>query len=567
MKSFLRIFAVIYVPIVLILLWTFSYTYSIMMQSATEELKEEVRNQWIVLSQYEDDVNFNLNRHRKYQAISKETTLRVTLVRPDGVVIDDSYLDAEAIHQMENHRERPEIITAIVRGEGFSQRHSDTIGTDMLYFAKTLPNNMVLRIAYPMTYVQSIHRDWQRYVSTVLIFLLIVIGLIALYLARQISKPLQQLDQVAAAIESNQPEIHFPEFRNPSMARVSGLLYRIYSAMMENQEELSREKEKLNQILATMDEAILLLDEHQCVIHSNVQVKQRLGVQLSPGDSVLDKPNDASLIAFFRTVLHSDQQYFPRLELKGRFFEVYMRTVEDNTMIVLHDITDQGRYDVYKSELIGNITHELKTPMASIQGYAETLLANPDLDKDGREKFLGIIFNQTRRLGNLIADILELHHLEAAGPGEAVADPTDLDNLRNEMEAHYRESGKKLSLEFASGEVRVRQEHLTSVLTNLIDNAIKYSQDERILVHLDRREGEVWIQVSDWGPAVPVGERERIFERFYTVSRSRNRNNGGTGLGLSIVKHIARVYGGTVSLTVNEHGGNSFTVILPERSE
>ena len=565
MKSFLRIFAVIYIPIVLILLWTFSHTYSMMVQSATNELKDEIRNQWTILSQFKDDVEFNLDRHRKYQAISDNTRLRITLIRPDGVVMDDSYLSVEEIQEMENHRDRTEIITAIVRGEGFSQRFSDTIKMDMMYYARPLPNNMVLRIAYPMTYVERIHKDWQQYVITVLIFLLVVIGFISLYFARQISKPLQQLDMVAEAVETNQPDIHFPEFRNPSMARVSGLLYRIYTSMLENQKDLRAEQQKTGQILSTLDEAILLLDEHQVVIHSNQQVEKLLGTALNAGDNLLEKPSDAGLISFFRTILQSDEQYFPRVELNGRFFEVYIRTIDRNILIVMHDITDQGRYDVYKSELIGNITHELKTPMASIQGYAETLISNPELDAESRDKFVNIIFRHTWRLNNLISDILELHTLEAVGDAVRVDEPVELDNLKSEIEAHYRDVEQTVSLSFDSCRAIVRHEHLTSIITNLVDNAIKYGDDNRIDVIVGCNADEIRIDVLDGGPVIPESERERIFERFYTMSRSRNRNNGGTGLGLSIVKHISRIYRGTVSVTENDRGGNCFTVILNQQ--
>lgn len=566
MKSFLRIFAVIYVPIVLILLWAFAHTYSMMVESATNELKEEIRNQWTILSQFKDDVAFDLDRHRQYQAISQNTRLRITLVRPDGVVMDDSYLSAEEILEMENHRDRQEIITAIVRGEGFSQRYSNTIKMDMMYYARPLPNNMVLRIAYPMTYVQSIHRDWQQYVITVLIFLLVVIGLISLYFARQISRPLQQLDSVAEAVETNQPDIHFPEFRNPSMARVSGLLYRIYTSMLENQKDLRAEQQKMNQILATLDEAILLLDEHHVVIKSNQQVERLLGTPLNTGDNVLEKPSDAGLISFFRTILHADEQYFSRMELGGRFFEVYVRNIGRNILIVMHDITDQGRYDVYKSELIGNITHELKTPMASIQGYAETLISNPDLDPDSRNRFLHIIFSHTRRLNNLISDILELHTLESLGEVVKVEEPVALDDLKSELMAHYNDMKETVHLSFDAGRIGVRHEHLTSIITNLVDNAIKYGDANRVDVVLGCNKDEIRIDVLDGGPVIPESERERIFERFYTLSKSRNRNNAGTGLGLSIVKHISRIYGGTAAVTENDRGGNRFTVILRQQN-
>ncbi len=565
MRSFIRIFAVIYVPIVLVLLWTFAYAYSVMVQSATEELQSEMQNMWVMISKYDNSPEFDLDRHRNFQEISDETSLRVTLIRPDGVVVDDSYLTAPEILKMENHRTRPEVISAIVRGEGFSQRFSHTIQMNMMYYARPLSNNMILRIAYPMKYVAKISTEWQAYVSALLVFLLLVIGLIAVFFARQISKPLKALDDVATSIENHKTDIHFPEFGNPSMSRISNTMYRVYTAMLENQRELREEQTRTDQILSTLEEAILLLDDELQVIHCNRRVEDLLGIRFEPGDQILDKPTDAALLTFLRTIVQSDEQYFPRIEFNNQFFEVYVRQVDANILMVLHDITDRGRYDVYKSELVGNITHELKTPMASIQGYAETLLANPDVGAEDRTRFLQIIMNHTRRLNNLIADILELHQLEAIGSEIKLDEPALGEELLNELKARYQDADKTIDFQIPDVELGVRHEHLSSILTNLVDNALRYSSGKTVQALVERENDQLVVSVSDEGPRIPDADRKRVFERFYTVSKSRNRNNGGTGLGLSIVKHIARVYGGSVTLSGNDQGGNTFRVTLMEQ--
>lgn len=566
MRSFLRIFAVIYVPIVLILLWTFAYAYSLMVQSATEELKDEMQNMWVMLSKYDNSPDYQLARHRDFQSISDETSLRITLIRPDGVVVDDSYLDAPEILEMENHRTRPEVMSAIVRGEGFSQRFSDTIQMDMMYYARPLSNNMILRIAYPMKYVAKISTEWQAYVSALLLFLLLVIGLIAAFFARQISKPLKALDNVATSIENHESDIHFPEFANPSMSRISNTMYRVYTAMLENQKELREEQIRTGQILSTLEEAIILMDDEFQVIHCNRRVEDLLGIRFGPGDHILDRPTDAALLTFLRTIVQSDEQYFPRIEFNNQFFEIYIRRVEANLLMVLHDITDRGRYDVYKSELVGNITHELKTPMASIQGYAETLLSTPDIQEEDRTRFLQIIMNHTRRLNNLIADILELHQLEAIGTEIQLDEPTIGAELLHELKARYQDAEKTVDLDIPETELGIRHEHLSSILTNLVDNALRYSTGSGVQAAVERHENQLIVSVSDQGPRIPDTDRKRVFERFYTISKSRNRNNGGTGLGLSIVKHIARAYGGSVTLTANDMGGNTFRITLLEQT-
>ena len=263
-----------------------------------------------------------------------------------------------------------------------------------------------------MTYVTRIQSEWRNYVMAIMIFLLIATGLITLYLANRISRPLKQLDDIAGEVEKGSLDVHFPDFSDPTMSRISGLIYRIYHSMLSNQEKLHDEQTKLNQILATMEEAILLIDPTHTVIHANTNIPLLLGIDPLPGKNLMEQIDNAETLAFFRNILQSDETYFSRVDLGTRFFEIYVRKVEHDTLLVFHDISERGRYDVFKSELIGNITHELKTPMASIMGYAETLLANPNISEEESKKFLTIILNHTQRLNDLIADLLELHKLQ-----------------------------------------------------------------------------------------------------------------------------------------------------------
>ncbi len=564
MKSFLKFFAVIYIPIVLVLLWVFSYSASRMMQSGNNELLGEMRNMWQILSQYENQNEFDLSSHNAVQQISKNTTLRITLIRPNGVVVDDSYLTHGQILSLENHASRPEVAGALVSGEGHSVRFSDTIKQNMMYYASSLKNGMVLRVAYPMTYVTMIQATWRNHVVLSLIFLLIAIGLISLYLAKRLTRPLFQLDEIVQQVESGKEDVHFPAFDDSTMSRISGLIYRIYNSMLRNQRKVTEERARLKQILSTMEESILLLDAENRVILSNQNVEKHLGVTLNKGQNVLDQITDLETLALLRSVLQSDENYFPRLNIGERFFEVYVREAEADTMVVMHDITERGQYDVFKSELVGNITHELKTPMASIMGYAETLVSNPDVSTEDVNKFHEIILNQTRRLNSLIGDMLELHQLENTSKTVSSGEPVLWNKVVEDLKTQYRDCGKELQFRETDDVVYVRREHLDSLLLNLVDNAVKYSSGDVVTIEMEHSKKIVTIRVSDEGPVIPIDRRERIFERFFTISKSRNRRNGGTGLGLSIVKHVASLYRGNVSVGENEKGGNTFTVTLKE---
>ncbi len=564
MKSFLKYFAIIYIPIVLVLLWVFSYSAGQMMESGKNELLSEMRNMWQILAQYENSYNFSPAAHRRVQRISQKTTLRVTLIRPDGTVVDDSYLKSDGILKMENHSTRPEVAAAMLRGKGHSIRFSHTVKREMMYYAARLPNNLVLRLAYPMTYVKRIQAAWRNHVLLSLIFLLIATGLISLYLAKRFAYPLRQLDEIARKVESGEENVHFPAFDDPTMSRISGLIYRIYHSMLRNQKKVMDERVRLKQILSTMEESIILLDAENRVILFNQNVEKHIGVRLSHGENVLNRITDLESLTLIQNILQSDETYFPRLKRGGRFFEVYVREIKSDTLIVIHDITERGQYDVFKSELIGNITHELKTPMASIMGYAETLVENREIAREDADRFHGVILNQTRRLNDLIGDLLELHRLENIGQAVNVPESVNWPGFVEELSARYRECGKKLHFNENDTSIFIRREHLESLLANLIDNALKYSSGETVEIELKHSDKTVVLSVSDKGPIIPVGQRSRIFERFYTVSRSRNRERSGTGLGLSIVKHIATLYRGNVSVMENVHGGNTFTVRLKE---
>ncbi|MCK5880080.1 MAG: hypothetical protein KAH24_09870, partial [Holophagae bacterium] len=376
MKLFLKFFAVIYIPIVLVLLWVFSYSASQMMRSGKDELMAEMHNMWQILSQFENAPEFDLLLHEKVQRISSNTTLRVTLIRPDGIVVDDSYLVPGQIPSMENHATRPEIAGAVLTGAGHAIRFSSTVKQDMMYYAEKLNNGMILRIAYPMAYVEKIQSAWHSNVVLSFIFLLIATGLISLYLANRLAKPLRQLDEIVQQVEGGEEDIHFPAFGDPTMSRISGMIYRIYHSMLKTQRKVRDERARLKQILATMDESILLLDAENRVILFNGNAEKHLGISLNRGENVMDQISNLETLALLRNILQSDENYFPRLNQGEQFFEVYVREIKTDTLVVMHDITERGRYDVFKSELIGNITHELKTPMASIMGYAETLATN-----------------------------------------------------------------------------------------------------------------------------------------------------------------------------------------------
>ncbi len=566
MRSFVKVFLVLFIPIFIALVFTFYFTHSMMLTNARYELLQEMKNKWVVLALQSKDLAFSTpESHARLTEMTQQTSLRITVVDHGGRVLLDSRVPFDQIASMESHKGRPEIKDAIYSGDGFATRFSDTTNMQMLYFARKLSDNRVLRLAYPATYVESLQKKFTAQVVWAFFCLSLVVLLLSLYFARKVSLPVQKLNYIADNIESGKTNIHFPRFRDPSMAKIAGLIYRIYAGMQKKNLELARDQQKLNHIFTSMDQGVLLLDKENIILHANPWLKKKFGIDFIPGISLYNAINDIHLISFFSDILEQSRET-TRVPLHQDIFDVSLKQIEDQKLLLIRNVTKQVEYESFKAELTGNISHELKTPLALIMGYAETLRDTPDIEEATRLRFLDHIYGSSVRLNDLINDIIELHKLESVGDTFVLEKATPLVEIEADIGSLYAEnSDKKLLLKTDLSAVGILPEHLQSILINLIDNAIKYSEGERVIAAIQRSERGLMVRVDDQGPPIDMIDRERIFERFYTCSQSRNKQRSGTGLGLSIVKHIANLYSGTIQVETNAEGGNCFIVQLQEK--
>lgn len=399
----------------------------------------------------------------------------------------------------------------------------------------------------------------------ILLISVAVSGLISFLLAGRISIPMRKLADIADRIEAGDKNISFPVFGDKTMSKVADIFHRMYSSMTKKQNELENERHKLQHVFSILNEGIILLDTSHKIKHFNSKAVKDLGTELTLGKNIVDSLNNMDTINFVSRILEWNEDGIHHLELRQKIFDTHVRHLDNEILIVLYNITERTQYEDFKTELIGNITHELKTPLAMIMGYAETLLGNTAVDRKNLEKFLTIIHSNSKRLNNIINDILELHRLEHIADGFSVDEPLQLDSAVSELEERYEGFEVKTLIKADCTEIPILREHFMTLVTNLTDNAHKYSTGKVIEISISRKDDEIVIHVADEGPAIPDEDRERIFERFYTVNKSKNRNQTGTGLGLSIVKHITGLYDGSITLEKNSRGGNTFTATLFER--
>lgn len=566
MRIYIRLFSFIIIPVMCVtLLMFFTYQKQLLI-NAENELVNELKNKWEIINA---SGVLELPPHEaraRLESISRAAPLRITLISPDGVVIDDSYVAADSVPGIENHSSRPEIQDAFKNGEGMEKRFSATTGQRMIYYAKELKEGgNVLRIAYPMLYVESLKKKMKEQAYATFLGLFAVLFAVLWFISLRVSRPVVKISRIVEDIESGRPPV-FPIFKSRLMDKVAGLIYRTYNALEKQKHILEAEKKKLNGLVNLLEEGIIKLDENGRVELANKRAEKILGCLLRQGDDVLAKVTDRDAIVLAKEILSYETDCTKVYELQNAVYELYVRFMEGSRIIVLTDITDSERYSKYKSELITNISHELKTPLALVMGYAETLMEHPNMKPEDRDKFLGKVYKGTTQLNQIINDVIELHRYESSSAEDIeTEEETDPAEYAEELRDYYSDKfapGMKIT---AEGEpVRVNRAHLSSLVTNLIENAVAYSGKDYIEVRMLSTADEFCLDVEDGGPAIPAEERDRIFERFYTVSKSRNKNISSTGLGLSIVKHICRLYRGGITLETNCRGGNTFKVRITQ---
>ncbi len=513
------------------------------------------------------------------RALGQESELRITLVRSDGTVIGDSHGDPA---RMDDHGSRPEILQARGQEYGVSQRHSHTVNLDMLYVARRVGGadgaGGFVRVALPVTAIeQKLAATRNSVVLGTAAGFLIALWL-GFFLASRITRPVAEMKRVAEDLR---------EGRYQSRARVSrrdeiGLLAQTLNGLGEEITgriaALSREDAQLRAMLASMVEGVVAVDEEDRIVFVNRTARELLEVTDSrpQGRTLWDLAPIRELDELLRRTRTSAAPASREVELfrggKERVFQAhaspYLGGGKGGFVLVLHDITELRRLERIRRDFVANVSHELKTPLAAIQGFVETLLTGALHDEANNVRFLQRIDANVKRLTNLVTDLLSLARIESgqmAIQRTTVDWRTVLDGVLRLRESALQAKGLRLDVQGRERPLAVRgdPEAMTQVLDNLLDNAIQYTPSGRITVRLSTRGESGVVSVQDTGIGIPAADLERIFERFYRVDKARSRAAGGTGLGLSIVKNLVLRMEGEVTVESTEGRGSVFSVALP----
>lgn len=485
---------------------------------------------------------------------------RVTVIGKDGKVIFDSQADAS---KMENHSDREEFKEAALYGTGMSSRYSDTLTQKNIYYAIRLSDGSVLRLSAPHSTVFAIISDLIGPICIVVLLALILSAILAIKLSESILKPINALD------------LDNPE-NNKTYDELAPLLTKInrQKLVIDNQLHEAKQKQKEFKLITdNMREGLLVIDSNSDILTYNAAAEKLLDITDETSLAALKIYRSTQVIDAVDEALKGTNSECQITQHSRQYSLIANPVFRDGeiigAVIVLLDVTEKAQREQLRREFTANVSHELKTPLTSIYGFAE-LMKDGDMKKEDMEDFAKSIYDETKHLITLVGDIIKLSALDEKSRFYE-KETVDLYALACETAERLKVDAAKKHVEIdVEGEKAeyfgVRQ-ILTDIIYNLCENAIKYNcENGSVNISVTEKDNNIILKVKDTGIGIPQEHQERVFERFYRVDKSHSKEIGGTGLGLSIVKHGVMYHGGEISMESEPGKGTEITVIFKKNS-
>jgi two-component system phosphate regulon sensor histidine kinase PhoR len=550
------------------------------MASIAIELEHQAR----LFAQLVKGIPFDQKDAPRLQAIvragSDAIDRRITLIDSSGRVIADSDVPVEEIPQLPSHAHRPEVIEAGRAGIGHGIRLSDTVKRSLLYVALRVGDASghpgFVRLAVDLDQMdRAVANLRQELVIAGLMGLVVALGL-SYGLSLLSLRPISELREVVMDIAEGKLERRLRWESKDERGEIAASINRLARRIRESADDAMREKTQLEAVLSSMVEGVIVMDREGRVLLVNPRAREMLSIwgefkgrpvpeiiRFPAVDQALQDAAESDGIVVRELHIESDKKRALLMHATG----FPQSDPRDGTVAVFHDVSELRRVDAVRRDFIANASHELRTPLTSIQGFADTL-AKTEVSPEQRAQYLDVIARNTRRMSNLIDDLLTLSRIES-GASSLEIGVLDLrrvvETVLRDFEPRFAEKSIKATLHAdAVPACRADRDALEQVLSNLLSNAARYSNPEsRVDVYIERVDGAVEIRVQDSGIGIPKEELGRIFERFYRVDAARSRALGSTGLGLSIVKHLVSAMGGKLNVESEPGQGSSFRFTLP----
>ena len=565
---FLKIFSGYFLIILLLLFLTLFTSFKVIKISYMNNLKTELEKINLAITENAIQSIENQNVDEFVKNIAKKLNIRLTIVDKDGIVLGDSEHDPK---QMENHKNRNEIDFALVNKTiGSTLRYSKTLQKEMLYIAQVLEkNNIIIGVIRSSMFVESINEtifDLRSKIlkATFLVFLISII--VAIFISRSFSKPVMKLKIAAMNISNG-------DFSTRVNIRERGDFKTFADSFNEMTEKIQNlfikvenDKERLNCLLQSIKEGIVVLDSNGIIILSNPEMEKITNTKL-----IGKEYSQVFEGVFFRNAFSKIQNDEPislqTVKWNNNDFIFSLSKVDSKGDLIfsLKNISEMKQLEQIKKDFVSNVSHELRTPLTAIKGFVETL---QDEETDTTRKYyFEILEKHTDRLINIVKDLLSLSNLESKKSKldvESINIETLISDVEKVVEMKINAKGLHLHKDIDASVLNMEGDRfkLEQLLINLIDNSAKYTDEGTISIITKKIGSKVRFIIKDTGIGIPSKHLGRIFERFYVVDKSRSRKMGGTGLGLSIVKHIVMQHRGELDVKSEKKVGTEFIIDL-----
>lgn len=484
---------------------------------------------------------------------------RITYIAQDGTVLFDNEADA---YEMENHKDREEFQKAEKYGAGESSRYSNTLSEKTMYYALRLKNGNVLRVSGTQETVIVLVKNLVLPLCWILFLMLALSGIMASVISKRIVKPVNELD------------LEHPE-ENQIYEELSPLLSKIHRQNREIQKQLDlakQQQEEFSLITENMQEGLIVIDKYTMILSANSSAWSLFRVdKVSQGESVYCLDREEEFRHAIEQVLSGEHTELV-LKLNGSDIQLIANPVirdkkTEGAVVLLVNVTEKLERESLRREFSANVSHELKTPLTSISGFAEIMQSGLVKCED-IPQFAGRIYKESQRLLQLVEDVIQISQLDEEKT-PYTWEPVDVYQVCKNAFESLKEKAKRLNVHlYICGEY-MKMEAVRTLLEeavyNVCDNAIKYNRnDGSVSVFLTQTAQEIQIVVKDTGVGIPKEDQDRVFERFYRVDKSHSKEIGGTGLGLSIVKHAVGALKGSVILRSEEGNGTEICMKFPK---
>jgi two-component system, OmpR family, phosphate regulon sensor histidine kinase PhoR len=575
-RSYFRKLFILYVIILaLALIGSEIFISTTVRESHLDELAQNLSRQIDIMS---DQIVFSRNSiDRLCNDLRKKSGARVTIILADGTVIGDS--DSASVN-LDNHAQRTEIAQARLSGTGRMIRHSSTLKTDFLYFAKKIASRGepvgFIRLAVPLTDIDRTVSSLRINYSIILMIALLLMWLFALWQTERLRRLIRQLRELSSSLAEGDIDKRLFMNKGGEFSKIASNLVAVSEKLRGLLKQSEEERNHLNAILKSIPDSLLIIDRKGTILLANAAAATLFSDTPLTGAHYMEVFRSNSFSELLEGIRRKPD--FGSVEIRldtpaERHFNVLVSPLYYDKMelsefvIVFHDITKIEKLEQMRRDFVANISHEIKTPITAIKGFSDTLLDGAIDDRENAARFVGTIRQNSERINNLVDDLLTLSQIELGvitieKSGVDIADV--LDQVMSLLEAKARDKGLELDMAVNSdlSEIDADRNRLIQIFTNLVDNGIKFTESGRITFGSAVEDGRPLLFVRDTGIGIPLKHLPRLGERFYRVDSARSRKMGGTGLGLAIVKHLVKAHGWDMRIDSSPDTGTFIRIYL-----